>query len=389
MHFRLEEEQEMTRSVVREWADQELEPGATERDEAARFDRRLLERLGALGLAGIPWPENAGGAGGGYVAFAVVIEELSRVCASTAASLIAHTRSSYPVFRLGNRQQHETVLKAMAGGRLLGACLLPLETGRIGEAAAEAAGVAGVLEDEAYVLSGKSPYVDLAGEADVVVVFARLNLGKNRRRKEWSAFLLDKGAEGLQIGELQSKLGLRGVPTGSVRLTDCRIPKSRLLGHGAAAYECALTAIDIGWLGSAALAVGLAQRAMEEATAYAKQRTQFGKPISQHQAVLFKLADMAVQVEAARLLVYQAAWLADAGLPFRREAALAGSYAGRTAESVTLEAVQVFGGYGYMREYKVERYMRDAKCLAAAAGTGAMRQALVNSSLGSPNTVEP
>lgn len=387
MHFRLEEEQEMTRAVVREWADQELEPGATERDEAARFDRRLLERLGGLGLTGIPWPENAGGAGGGYIAFAIAIEELSRVCASTAASLVAHTRSSYPVFRLGNRQQHETVLKAMAGGRLLGACLLPLETGRIGEAAAEAAGVAGALEGEAYVLSGEGRYVDLAGEADVIVVFARIYRGKNRR-KEWSAFLLDKGAEGLQIGELQSKLGLRGMPTGSVRFTGCRIPKSRLLGHGAAAYECALTAIDIGWLGSATLAVGLAQRAMEEATAYAKQRTQFGKPIAQHQAVLFKLADMAVQIEAARLLVYQAAWRADAGLPFRREAALARSYAVRAAESVTLEAVQVFGGYGYMREYKVERYMRDAKCLAAAAGAGAMRQALVNSSLGSPNTVE-
>jgi butyryl-CoA dehydrogenase len=375
MHFRLAEELEMIRETVREFASDKVAPTARERDEEERFDRKLFEQLGQMGLTGIPWPELNGGAGGDYAAFAVVVEELSRVCASTGAGLAAHiAHCGCLIYKFGSTWQKQTFLKAIAEGKLLGTCIYP-HNGRNDIGANK--GIAVRKAADGYILDGICSYVDHAGAADIYIVFAQGLPGK--RNTSYSAFVVDSKWPGLHCGPKMRKLGMRSMTTGTIHLENCLIPHANLIGREGQGREIALSMQDVGSIGSAAQAVGIAQGAMEAAVAYAKERRQFGKPISQQQGILFKLADMSAKIESARLLTYEAAWRIDAGLPYRKQAALAALFAVRAAEFVTVEAVQVFGGYGYMREYQVERYMRDAKYLAAEAGAREYREDFIRS----------
>jgi alkylation response protein AidB-like acyl-CoA dehydrogenase len=334
-----------------------------------------------MGLTGIPWPEQYGGSGSDYVTYAIVLEELSRKCASTAGMLAAHIGyCAFPLYQFGNEVQKKSWLKTAAEGTVLG-------TGAIAQCSGwdattdEGIGITATAtaDGRQYILDGTIDYVNQAGEADIYVVFARGQPMK--RKKGYSAFLIEKGTLGLTFGPKMQKLGLRSMTTAAIRMDNCRIPSANLIGRDGQGLEIAMDTLSIGCMGSAALAVGLAQGALEAAIAYAKVRKQFGKPIGQQQAISFKLADMSTRIEAARLLTYQAAWRMDHSLPYLKEAAMAQMFALRAVEFVTLEAVQVLGGYGYMREYEVERYMRDARCLQANEGTLEMRASMISSLL--------
>jgi butyryl-CoA dehydrogenase len=351
MQFRFSDELEMTRAAVRDFAENEVAREAGERDERERFDRKLFGAMGSLGLTGIPWPERFGGAGSDCLTYAVAVEELARVCASTAAALAVHTAyASWPIFKFGSEELKRKYLTALASGAKLGAA--SLENGLTADA-----------DGDGFVLNGSLENVANAGEAYIYFVFAEEEPVGKRRKSACSAFIVESGTPGLTVGKKARKLGLRSVTTCEISFDRCRVPAGNRLGKKGQGREIVMSALDYGQISASALAVGVAQGAMEAAAAYAKERNQFGKPIGRQQGISFKLADMAAKLEGARLLAYQAAWRQAAGLECRREAALAGKFASAAAAAVTIEAVQVFGGYGYMREYRVERYMRDAKCI--------------------------
>lgn len=348
MRFHLPEETEMIREAVRQFAENELSGSARLRDEEERFDRPLLNKAASLGTAGIPWPESYGGAGGNWLDYAVAIEEIARHCASTAAALAFHTAyASLPVYKYGSEEQRSEHLRALAGGVKLGAGLYG--SWRLDSLKGDEGGC---------LLNGSIPFVHNGGAADLYIVFAK-------RGKALDCFLVEEDTPGLLIGPRCHKLGLRSLQTSDVALENCVMSERNRIGKAGQGREIALAVLDAAHVGIAALAVGIAGSALEAAVAYAKERKQFGKPIARQQGVSFPLADMAVRIDASRLLAYQSAWRMDAGFPSRKEAAMAKRYAVETAVAATIAAVQVFGGYGYMREYKVERYMRDAKCLDA------------------------
>ncbi|WP_409340783.1 acyl-CoA dehydrogenase family protein [Paenibacillus sp. MBLB4367] len=370
MRFRLPEELEMTRTVIREFAEKEVAPGAGERDEAEQFDRKLFDQIAALGLAGIPWPERYGGAGSDMLTFAVVTEELARVCASTAAVLGGHTaHAGWPLCRYGDEKQKGDVLNALAGGTKLGASVFPYRSGRRGvrthgiNVRPESGG--------SLVLEGTHPYVNGAEEADLFLVYAFEREPYGKKWDRLSVFVVDKGDAGYDAGKSQKrKLGLRSMSMNELRFTACRLSESSRIGKAGQGMEILRSTLAAGQLSAAAQAVGIAQGALEAAVGYAKERKQFGERIGRRQGISFKLTDMAVKLDAARLLTYQAAWRLDAGLSFAREAAMAKRYSLNAAAAIGIEVVQVFGGYGYMREYRVERFLRDAKWLQANGVTG-------------------
>ncbi|WP_127530428.1 acyl-CoA dehydrogenase family protein [Paenibacillus kobensis] len=368
MRFELPEELEMLRSVVREFAEAEVAPGASGRDEEERFDRPLFAKMAALGLTGIPVPERYGGSGGGWLAYAIVLEELSRVCASTASALAAHTSFAvWPLYRYGSDAIREQLLVPFASGAsLAGAGLL------------EMARPPGLLpidqqlyavdeNDEGFSLEGTHPFVVNAGEADGYLLFAA-----SRQSRRLQAAWINRNTDGLTIGKRIHKLGLRSFATGELSLSECRVPASHTLGRDGRAREMVQPIATAGMLSAAAQSVGVAQGALDAATAYAKERKQFGAPIGRQQSILFKLADMSVAIEASRWLTYQAAWRLDEGASGEHEAALARNYAADSAVRAALEGVQIMGGYGYMREYKLERLLRDAKCIETAIAVGGM-----------------
>ncbi|UVI32656.1 acyl-CoA dehydrogenase family protein [Paenibacillus spongiae] len=366
MHFHCSEELTLTRTMVSEFAANRIAPGAGRRDEDGRFDRRLFEEIGLLGLAGIPWPERYGGAGSDMLTYSVALEEISKACASTGAVLSAHVAlSAWPVYMFGSEELKQAYLGAMASGTVLGACCFPVSgSGANGSGS----GITVGSEDDVFILNGSSSDVVNAENADIFVVFAQEQSGRRGRRR--SAFVVERGTPGLAQGRNIQALGLRSCGAGEIRFTQCRIPKRNLLGKAGQGGKIAASVLDLAHLSASAQAVGIAQGALDAAAAYAKERKQFGQLIGRHQGIMFKLADMAVQIDAARLLARQAAWRHPAGLSLRKEAALSWQFASRTAVGVTIEAVQVLGGYGYMQEYQVERHMRDAKCLEAGYGTG-------------------
>ncbi|QYR20944.1 acyl-CoA dehydrogenase family protein [Paenibacillus sp. sptzw28] len=362
MQFRFSEELEMTRALIRDFAAEEVAWEAGERDEEERFDRRLFDLMGDLGLTGIPWPERYGGSGSDCLTYAVVIEELSRVCASTGAVLAAHTAlSSWPIYAFGSGEFKEKYLKGLANGTKLGASSLE-------------PGITGYEDGDDCVLNGSNRYVANAGEADTYVVIARNAPEQGRRKRGYNAVIVEKGAPGFNVGVRARKLGLRSLAVSEITFENCRVPLDNRLGKAGQGQEIAGSVMELARISAAAQAVGIAQGALDAAAKYAGDRKQFGKPIGRQQGISFKLADMAARLEASRLLAYQAAWRHSAGLPCRKEAALAGKFAADTAVAVTIEAVQVFGGYGYMREYTVERYMRDAKCIEMGIGSGKLNK---------------
>jgi butyryl-CoA dehydrogenase (EC 1.3.99.2) len=364
----------MIRKMVREFAESEVAPTAAERDEEGRFDRSLFEQMAELGLTGIPWPEEYGGIGSDFLAYAIAVEELSRVCASTGVTLSAHTSlASWPIYKFGTEQQKKQYLRPLARGEKIGAYALT-ESGS-GSDAAGMKTTARKAGDE-YILNGSKIFITNGGVADIYVVFALTD--PEKRHKGVTAFIVEKDFPGFSVGKLENKLGIRSSPTAEIIFHECRVPAKNRLGEEGQGFKIAMMTLDGGRNGIAAQAVGIAQGAFDLALAYARERQQFGRPIIDNQGISFKLADMATEIEAARLLTYQAAWLESSGLPYGKASAMAKLFAGDTAMRVTTEAVQIFGGYGYTRDYPVERFMRDAKITQIYEGTQEIQRLVIS-----------
>ncbi len=377
MDFRLTEEQEMLRKMIRDFAEEHVAPTAAERDEEERFDRSIFEKMAELGLTGIPWPEEYGGAGADYVSYVLAVEELSRVDASIGVTLSAHVSlASWPIYKFGTEEQKQKFLRPLAEGKKMGAyCLTEPGSG------SDSAGMrtTAVKDGDHYILNGSKIFITNAGEAEIYIVFAVTD--PTLKHKGVTAFIVEKGMPGFTMGKKEKKLGIRSSTTLEVIFEDVRVPKENMLGEEGQGFKIAMMTLDGGRNGIAAQALGIAQGAYEHALNYAKERNQFGKPIAALQAIQFKLADMATKIEAARLLTYQAAWLEDQGLPYGKASAMSKVFAGDTAMEVTTEAVQIFGGYGYTREYPVERFMRDAKITQIYEGTNEIQRVVISNYL--------
>ncbi|QFT90966.1 Acyl-CoA dehydrogenase [Bacillus sp. THAF10] len=374
MNFQLSEEHEMIRKMVRDFAKNEVEPTAAERDEEERFDMDIFKKMADLGLTGIPFPEEYGGIGSDYLAYCIAVEELSRVCASTGVTLSAHTSlASWPIYKYGTEEQKQKYLVPLAQGTSIGGYGLT-EPG----SGSDAGGMrtTAKLDGDHYILNGSKIFITNGGIADIYVVFAVTD--PSSKHKGTSAFIIEADFPGFSVGKKEQKLGIRSSPTTEIIFEDCRVPKENMLGAEGEGFKVAMTTLDGGRNGIAAQAVGIAQGALDAAVAYAKERVQFGKPIAAQQGVSFKLADMATTVEASRLLTYQAAWRESEGLSYGLESAMSKLLAGDTAMKVTTEAVQVFGGYGYTKDYPVERYMRDAKITQIYEGTQEIQRLVIS-----------
>jgi butyryl-CoA dehydrogenase len=374
MNFKLSEEHEMIRKMVRDFARNEVAPTAAERDEEERFDMDIFHKMAELGLTGIPWPEEYGGIGSDYLAYCIAVEELSRVCASTGVTLSAHTSlAGWPVYKFGTEEQKQKYLRPMAQGEKIGAYGLT-EPG----SGSDAGGMKTTarLEGDHYVINGSKIFITNGGIADTYIVFALTD--SSSRQRGTSAFIVEKDFEGFSVGKKEKKLGIRSSPTTEIVFEECKVPKENLLGKEGEGFKIAMMTLDGGRNGIAAQAVGIAQGALDASIDYAKEREQFGKPIAANQGISFKIADMATSIEASRLLTYQAAWLESEGLPYGKESAMSKLMAGDTAMKVTTEAVQIFGGYGYTKDYPVERYMRDAKITQIYEGTQEIQRLVIS-----------
>ena len=374
MNFQLSEEHAMIRKMVRDFANNEVAPTAAERDEEERFDRAMFDHMAELGLTGIPWPEEYGGIGSDYLAYCIAVEELSRVDASAGVVLSAHTSlAGWPVYTFGTEEQKQKYLRPMAEGTKIGAYGLT-EAG----SGSDAGGMKTTAREEGdhYVLNGSKIFITNGGIADTYIVFAVTD--PTSKHKGTTALIVEKDFEGFSVGKKEKKLGIRSSPTTEIIFDNCRVPKENVLGELGQGFKIAMQTLDGGRNGIAAQAVGIAQGAMDAAVGYAKEREQFGKPIAANQGVSFKLADMATSIEASRLLTYQAAWLESNKLPYSKESAMAKLMAGDTAMKVTVEAVQVFGGYGYTKDYPVERFMRDAKITQIYEGTQEIQRLVIS-----------
>lgn len=379
MYFQLTEEQNLIRETVRSFAEKELAPSATERDENERFDRGLMfDKVAELGLTGIVFPEEYGGAGADYISYAIAVEELSRVCASTGVTLSAHlSLGANPVWLFGTEEQKQLFLTPMAEGSKLGAFGLT-ETG----AGSDAGGTKtfAVRDGNEWVINGNKIFTTNGGDAEIYIIFARTDKDAQKHHGI-SAFIIEKGTPGFNFGKKEKKMGIRSSPTCELVFENCRIPADQLLGKEGEGFKIAMKTLDGGRIGIAAQALGIAQGAFEEALKYARERKQFEQPIASFQAVQFMLADMAVRIEASRLLVYQSAWRASAGLSYGKESAMAKLSASETAMWVTTKAVQVHGGYGYTRDFPVERMMRDAKITEIYEGTSEVQRVVIGSAV--------
>ena len=366
MNFVLTEDQESLRKTVQEFTQKRIAPGAAERDEKEIFPRDIYNEMGKLGLMGIPYPEEYGGAGMDFVAYALAVEEISKVDAGIGIGLSVHTSlCSWPIFKYGNEEQKQKFLKPLASGEKMGAFGLtePNAGTDVGGATTNA-----VKDGDFWVLNGTKVFNTNGGEAEIEVIFALTNKEAGPF-KGMSAFIVEKGTPGLSFGKTEIKMGIRSSVQREVIMENVRVPAANLLGKEGEGFKIAMTALDGGRIGVAAQATGLAMGAIDAAVKYAKQRIQFGKPIITQQAISFMLAEMATETEAAHLLTMRAAFNKSEHLPYGKEAAMAKKFASDTAMEVTTNAVQIFGGYGYSREYPVEKMMRDAKITEIYEGT--------------------
>lgn len=379
MYFQLSDEQKLIRETVRSFAEAELAPSAKERDENDHFDRELMfDKIAELGLAGIVFPEEYGGADSDYISYAIAVEELSRVCASTGVTLSAHlSLGANPIYMFGSEEQKQKYLIPLAEGEKLGAFGLTEPT-----AGSDAGGTrtTATLDGDEWVLNGSKIFITNAREAEIYIVFARTDK-EAQKHHGISAFIVEKGTPGFSFGKKEEKMGIRSSLTYELVFENCRIPKENLLGVEGKGFSIAMKTLDGGRIGIAAQALGIAQGALDAAVAYSKDRKQFDTPIGSFQGVQFQLADMATQVEAARLLVYQAAFRASNGLAYGKESAMAKLFASETAMRVTTQAVQIHGGYGYTREFPVERMMRDAKITEIYEGTSEVQRLVIGTAL--------
>ena len=379
MDFSLTDEQQQLRRTVREFAEGEIAPHVMEWDEASQFPSEILPNLAEMGLLGIIFPEHYGGAGLGYIEYAIAIEELARVDGSVAIIVAAHNSlCSNHIYKFGTEEQKQQYLVPLARGEKLG-CWSLTEP----EAGSDAGGTRTVAtkQDGCWVVNGAKTFTTNGHYADVCVAMAVTDRAKDHHGI--SAFIIEKGTPGFRPGKKENKLGLRASDTSEVIFNDCRVPAENLLGRQGEGFVNSLQILDGGRISIAALGLGMAQGAFEAATKYAKQRKQFGKPIGEFQAIQFKLADMAVEIEAARLLTYQAASLADRAAAdngatrFTKESSIAKLFAGETAVRVANEAVQVFGGYGFIKDYPAEKFYRDVKLCTIGEGTSEIQRLVI------------
>ena len=379
MKFELSEEQSLIRDTVREFAESEIGPSAAERDEEERFDRSLMfDSLAELGLTGIVFPEEYGGAGADYLSYAIAVEELSRVCASTGVTLSAHlSLCANPIYLFGTESQKQQFLVPLATGEKMGA--FGLTEPSAGSDAGSTKTTA-VKDGDDWILNGSKIFITNGGEAEIYVVLARTDRDA-KKHHGISAFIIEKDTEGFSFGKKEQKLGIRSSPTMEIIFENCRVPAESLLGEEGQGFKVAMKTLDGGRIGIASQAIGIAQGALEQAVNYAKERKQFDKPIAAFQGISFQLADMATQIEAARLMVYNAAYRASAGLSYSQASAMAKLMASETAMKVSTQAVQVLGGYGYSREFPVERMMRDAKITEIYEGTSEIQRLVIGTAL--------
>ena len=374
MHFELSEEQIMIQQAARDFAQQELKPGVIERDEHQKFPAEQVKKLGELGFLGMMVDPKYNGSGLDAISYVLVMEELSKIDAS--ASVVVSVNNSLVCYGLeayGSEAQKEKYLKPLAAGEKIGAfCLSEPEAG------SDATSQRTTAEDKGdyYLLNGTKNWITNGSTASTYLVIAQTH--PELKHKGINAFIVEKGAEGFTIGPKENKLGIRGSDTHSLMFNDVKVPKENRIGEDGFGFKFAMKTLEGGRIGIAAQALGIAQGAFELATQYAKERKSFGKPISEHQAIAFKLADMATQIEAARLLVYKAAWLKSQGLPYTQAGSMAKLYASKVAMDVTIEAVQVHGGYGFVKEYHVERLMRDAKITQIYEGTSEIQKMVIS-----------
>ena len=377
MIFELNEDQKMMQKMAREFAEKDVAPGAAARDEEERTDRALLDAIGELGLNGICFPEQYGGADGDYLSYVLAAEEICRADSGIGVAYMATVSlCAWPIFAYGTEAQKNKYLKPLAAGTKVGAFALT-EPGAGTDAASQQ--TVAVDQGDHYLLNGSKIFITNGGEAETYVVFAMTD--KSKGVKGISAFILEKGTPGFSFGKKEHKLGIRSSQTMELIFQDVKIPKEDLLGKEGEGFKIAMTTLDGGRIGIATQAVALAQAALEQAIKYSKERVQFGKPIAANQAVAFMLADMATKVESARLLTYRAAYNKQHNLPYSKEAAMAKMYASDIAMAVTTDAVQIFGGYGYSREYPVERFMRDAKITQIYEGTNQVQRMVISGAI--------
>jgi butyryl-CoA dehydrogenase len=377
MDFNLTEEHQLIRSGVREFCQKYVEPVAEMTDSEAKFPADTVKKLAEQDWLGIPYPQEYGGAGSDYLSYIIVVEELSRACATTGFTLECHTSlACYPLFKFGTEEQKQKYLAPLCKGEMLGSFALT-EPGAGTDAGA--ASTTAVLQGDQWVINGSKIFISNAPVAGVIIVFAMTD--KSKGTKGISAFIVPAGAPGLVIGKHLNKMGIRGSLTAEVFLKDCRIPKENLLGGEGQGFKIAMMTLDGGRIGIAAQALGIAQAALDESIRYSKERVQFGKPIATLQAIQWMVANMATEVEAARFLTYHAAWCYDQGLPYSKEAAMAKLFASETASRQTDRAVQVHGGIGYIRGTKVERLYRDAKITEIYEGTSEVMRMVIAGNL--------
>ena len=374
MEFTFTDEQQQLRRSVREFAEGEIAPHVMEWDEASHFPIEIFPKLAEMGLLGIIFPEKYGGAGLGYIEYAIAIEELSRVDGSVGLIVAAHNSlCSNHIFKFASEAQKQKYLVPLAQGKRIGAWSLTEP-----EAGSDAGGTrtTAVRSGNDWILNGAKTFTTNGHHADVCVAMAVTN--KEKASHGISAFILEKGMPGFRPGKKENKLGMRASDTSEVIFNDCRVPGANLLGEEGEGFINSLQVLDGGRISIAALALGMAQGAFEASTRYAKQRRQFGKAIAEFQAIQFKLADMATEIEAARLLVFQAAWLADRkDARFTRESSMAKLFASEIAVRVANEAVQIHGGYGFIKDYPVEKYYRDVKLCTIGEGTSEIQKLVI------------
>ncbi|MBS5939376.1 acyl-CoA dehydrogenase [Clostridium sp.] len=376
MNFQLTREQELVKQMVREFALNEVKPIAAEIDETERFPMENVEKMAKLGMLGIPFSKEYGGAGGDTLSYIMAVEELSKVCGTTGVIVSAHTSLCASLIdQFGTKDQKEKYLTDLATGKKLGAFGLT-EPGAGTDAAGQQ--TVAVKDGDNYILNGSKIFITNGGVAETFIIFAMTDKSKGTRGI--SAFIVEKGFEGFSIGKKEEKLGIRASSTTELVMSNCVVPKENLIGQEGKGFGIAMKTLDGGRIGIAAQALGIAEGAFEEAVNYMKERKQFGRPLSAFQGLQWMIAEMDVKIEAAKHLVYKAAWLKDNKLPYSVEAARAKLYAAEVAMDVTTKAVQIFGGYGYTKEYPVERMMRDAKITEIYEGTSEVQKMVISGS---------
>ncbi len=378
MDFRLTEEQQMVRDMARTFARQEVAPHAAEWDANTTFPEAAVKKMGELGLMGIAVPEELGGSGFDHVSYVLAMEEVSAACAGTGVIMsVNNSLSCDPVWRFGNAAQHERFLRPMATGKLLGCFALSEPASGSDAGAAECMAIPSA-DGSYYTLDGTKNFITNAPHADVCILFAK-HTREGKKSRQLSAFVMPMPFEGLTVGPNEHKLGIKASSCSQIIFENCKVPAEFRLGAEGEGFKVAMSTLDGGRIGIASQALGIARAAFEASVAYSQERKAFGEPISALQAIQFKLADMATKIDAARLLTLRAAALKDGKGRYTKEAAMAKLFASETAMWVTTQAIQVYGGYGYLKDYPVERHFRDAKITEIYEGTSEIQRLVVAS----------